>query len=113
VLFQRAAIAHVTEQSLALAKLPDHDVTGDRPAAASVLNGDAFDAAQRQRCRLNANRRRLRRRLVTRFSGNAGQRLRDDEREAFAKPDVGEKLELALRAVLLLQRFPAVPADPL
>ena len=43
----------------------------------------------------------------------ARQRLRDDERQPLAEPDVGEDLELALRAVFLLQRFPALPGDRL
>src|SRR6185312_11573549 len=41
------------------------------------------------------------------------QRLRDDEGEPLAEADVGEDVELRPRAVLLLQRLPAVPRDRL
>ena len=39
------------------------------------------------------------------------QRLRDDERQPLAEPDVGEDVEMAFRPVFLRERFPAVPRD--
>ena len=46
------ALAQMNDQSLSFAKLADDSVAGNRPAAARVLDRDAFDAAQRQRAGL-------------------------------------------------------------
>ena len=107
LLLQRDAVARVHEQALAAAELADDRVARDRPAALRVLDRDTFDAAQRERAELRVRRRR---RLVG-LAGHLGQRLRDDERQPLAEADVGEDLELALGAVFLRQRFPAVPRD--
>ena len=90
------------------AELADDRVAGDRPATLAVLDRDAFDAAQGERAELAGD---------ACAAGSLGlarhlrQRLRDDERQPLAEADVGEDLELALRAVFLRQRFPALPRD--
>src|SRR6185369_1376701 len=103
---QRDALARVNEQALAAAELTDDRVPRYRPAALRVLDRHAFDAAQRQRAELAVcNWRRV---VLAR---HFGQRLRHHERQALAEADVGEDVELALGAVFLRQRFPAVPRN--
>ena len=61
--------------------------------------------AERQRGRLRHPRAAGRLGLA----GWARQRLRHDERQPLAEPDVREDVELASGAEFLLQRFPALP----